>query len=45
MKIGIKKEEEEYSDLVVCDSCSEVVHEEDLVDNDFITEGGKLKNM
>ena len=38
-----KEREEEYSDLVICDSCSEVVHEEDLINNDFITEGGALK--
>lgn len=38
-----KERKEEYSDLVICDSCGEVVHEEDLIDNDFVTEGGKLK--
>ena len=36
------KKYEEQEESVRCDNCGEIVLEEDLCDNDFITEGGTL---
>ena len=36
------KNYEEQEELVKCDNCGEMVSEEELSDNDFITEGGTL---
>lgn len=36
------KKYEEQEELIECDNCGEMVSEDDLCDNDFITEGGTL---
>ena len=36
------KKYEEQEELIECDNCGEMVSEEELSDNDFITEGGAL---
>ena len=36
------KNYEEQEELIKCDNCGEMVSEDDLSDNDFITEGGAL---